>query len=78
MRTSPLRLALESCWSTSPVIWAMTLPFLVFGSLLRNKDFYPSRTVALILAIVVGELFVLAILLLVRSQRRPGRTPPQR
>ena len=73
MRTSSLKLALESGWSTSPVIWAMTLPFLVFGSLLRSKDFYPSRTGALILVIGVSQLIVLAMLLLVRSQRRPGR-----
>lgn len=71
--TPSLRLALESRWSTSPFVWAIAVPFQMFGLLLRNNGYYPNRTGALILTEFAGQLIVLGMLLLARSQRRPGR-----
>jgi signal transduction histidine kinase len=71
--TPSLRLALESRWSTSPFVWAVAVPFQMFGSLLRNNGFYPNSTGALILIVFAGQLAALAMLLLAGSQRRPGR-----
>jgi signal transduction histidine kinase len=73
VRSSSLRVALESAWSTSPVIWTIGLPFQVLGTLLRNGPLYPGRIGVLILVVLAGQFIVLAMLLLARSLRRPGR-----
>ena len=60
-------------WATSPLTWALSLPFLVVTQHARLKDYYDLGSGSLLAACVLGQICALACLLLAgRLLARPS------